>query len=126
MVTDNDNQDALSDSNAPHPSLRYDSLTGVPSCQRTLAFEKGSVLFNIGALYTQIGARQDRSVTAGIDTAIDSFQRAAGTATETDTRCPSDKHVVHFVSTLWKRIRATFNKTALRTGFNVNSDFFFL
>lgn len=59
-------------------SLRYDSLTGVPSCQRTLAFEKGSVLFNIGALYTQIGARQDRSATAGIDKAIDAFQRAAG------------------------------------------------
>nr|XP_040040520.1 rhophilin-1 [Gasterosteus aculeatus aculeatus]XP_040040521.1 rhophilin-1 [Gasterosteus aculeatus aculeatus]XP_040040522.1 rhophilin-1 [Gasterosteus aculeatus aculeatus] len=56
----------------------YDSLTGVPSCQRTLAFEKGSVLFNIGALYTQIGARQDRSATAGIDRAIDAFQRAAG------------------------------------------------
>ncbi|XP_037324490.2 rhophilin-1 isoform X2 [Pungitius pungitius] len=56
----------------------YDSLTGVPSCQRTLAFEKGSVLFNIGALYTQIGARQDRSAPAGIDRAIDAFQRAAG------------------------------------------------
>ncbi|XP_028260072.1 rhophilin-1 [Parambassis ranga] len=56
----------------------YDSLTGVPSCQRALAFEKGSVLFNIGALYTQIGARQDRSATAGIDRAVDAFQRAAG------------------------------------------------
>lgn len=62
-----------------HLSLRYDSLTGVPSSQRALAFEKGSVLFNIGALYTQIGARQDRSATAGIDRAIDAFQRAAGT-----------------------------------------------
>ena len=39
---------------------RYDSLTGVPSCQRTVAFEKASVLFNIGGLYTQIGTRQDR------------------------------------------------------------------
>uniref|UniRef100_A0A3B4H4N3 Rhophilin Rho GTPase binding protein 1 n=1 Tax=Pundamilia nyererei TaxID=303518 RepID=A0A3B4H4N3_9CICH len=57
--------------------FHYDSLTGVPSCQRALAFEKGSVLFNIGALYTQIGARQDRSATAGIDRAIDAFQRAA-------------------------------------------------
>lgn len=59
--------------------LRYDSLTGVPSSQRALAFEKGSVLFNIGALYTQIGARQDRSEAAGIDRAIDALQRAAGT-----------------------------------------------
>ncbi|KAM4575220.1 rhophilin-1 isoform 1-T1 [Fundulus diaphanus] len=56
----------------------YDSLTGVPSSQRSLAFEKGSVLFNIGALYTQMGARQDRSATASIDKAIDAFQRAAG------------------------------------------------
>uniref|UniRef100_A0A8C7TGL3 Rhophilin Rho GTPase binding protein 1 n=1 Tax=Oncorhynchus mykiss TaxID=8022 RepID=A0A8C7TGL3_ONCMY len=67
----------------PHRTLGvhfhwYDSLTGVPSCQRALAFEKGSVLFNVGALYTQIGARQDRSATAGIDCAIDAFQRAAG------------------------------------------------
>ena len=57
---------------------RYDSLTGVPACQKTVSFEKGSVLFNIGALYTQIGARQDRSTIEGINTAIESFQRAAG------------------------------------------------
>ncbi|CDQ91852.1 unnamed protein product [Oncorhynchus mykiss] len=66
----------------PHRTLGvhfhwYDSLTGVPSCQRALAFEKGSVLFNVGALYTQIGARQDRSAAAGIDRAINAFQRAA-------------------------------------------------
>ena len=57
---------------------RYDSLTGVPACQKTVSFEKGSVLFNIGALYTQIGARQDRSTIEGIDTAIENFQKAAG------------------------------------------------
>ncbi|KAG2458444.1 RHPN1 protein, partial [Polypterus senegalus] len=56
----------------------YDSLTGVPSCQRALAFEKGSVLFNIGALFTQIGARQDRANAQGIENAIDAFQKAAG------------------------------------------------
>ncbi|CAH2286122.1 rhophilin-1 isoform X2 [Pelobates cultripes] len=56
----------------------YDSLTGVPSCQRALAFEKGSVLFNMGALYTQIGARQDRLSVRGVDIAIDAFQKAAG------------------------------------------------
>ncbi|XP_069579219.1 rhophilin-1 [Brachyistius frenatus] len=77
----------------------YDSLTGVPSCQRALAFEKGSVLFNIAALYTQIGARQDRSATAGIDVAVDAFQRAAGAfnylkenfsnAPSLDMSCPS-------------------------------------
>ncbi|KAM4689193.1 rhophilin-1 [Discoglossus pictus] len=56
----------------------YDSLTGVPSCQRALAFEKGSVLFNMGALYTQIGARQDRLSVRGVNTAIEAFQKAAG------------------------------------------------
>ncbi|NXH10047.1 RHPN1 protein, partial [Bucco capensis] len=56
----------------------YDSLTGVPSHQRALAFEKGSVLFNLGALHTQIGARQDRAALPGLNQAIEAFQRAAG------------------------------------------------
>ncbi|XP_037658559.1 rhophilin-1 [Choloepus didactylus] len=56
----------------------YDSLTGVPAQQRALAFEKGSVLFNVGALYTQIGARQDRSCAEGVGRAVEAFQRAAG------------------------------------------------
>ena len=58
---------------------RYDSLTGVPSCQRTVAFEKASVLFNIAALYTQIGTRQDRDSQKGLDGAVDNFLRSAGT-----------------------------------------------
>ncbi|XP_004400812.1 PREDICTED: rhophilin-1 [Odobenus rosmarus divergens] len=56
----------------------YDSLTGLPAQQRALAFEKGSVLFNIGALHTQIGARQDRSCPEGTRRAIEAFQKAAG------------------------------------------------
>jgi len=56
----------------------YDSLTGVPCSQKTIAFEKASVLFNIGALYTQIGARQDRGSEEGLDEAVDKFMRAAG------------------------------------------------
>ncbi|XP_010637551.1 rhophilin-1 isoform X2 [Fukomys damarensis] len=56
----------------------YDSLTGVPAQQRALAFEKGSVLFNIGALHTQIGACQDRSHPEGAYRAAQAFQRAAG------------------------------------------------
>ncbi|XP_058030355.1 rhophilin-1 isoform X3 [Ahaetulla prasina] len=68
---------------SPHHNLGlffhwYDSLTGVPSHQRALAFEKGSVLFNIGALHTQIGARQDRTTLQGVDCAIDAFQKASG------------------------------------------------
>ncbi|XP_053595939.1 uncharacterized protein LOC103573796 isoform X4 [Microplitis demolitor] len=57
----------------------FDSLTGVPSCQRTVAFEKASILFNAGALYTQLGAKQDRRSTKGLDQAVDAFLRAAGT-----------------------------------------------
>nr|XP_045000543.1 rhophilin-1 isoform X2 [Jaculus jaculus] len=56
----------------------YDSLTGVPAQQRALAFEKGSVLFNIGALHTQIGAQQDCSCTKGTSRAAEAFQSAAG------------------------------------------------
>uniref|UniRef100_A0A8D1ZJN4 Rhophilin Rho GTPase binding protein 1 n=1 Tax=Sus scrofa TaxID=9823 RepID=A0A8D1ZJN4_PIG len=56
----------------------YDSLTGVPAQQRALAFEKGSVLFNIGALHTQMGARQDRSSPQGTSRAVEAFRRAAG------------------------------------------------
>ncbi len=59
---------------------RYDALTGVPSIQRTVAFEKASVLFNLAALHTQIGARQDRTVNSDTaDAAVDNFLRAAGT-----------------------------------------------
>ncbi|KAH8361213.1 hypothetical protein KR200_001802 [Drosophila serrata] len=56
----------------------YDSLTGVPSCQRTIAFEKACTLFNLGGIYTQIGARHDRTTERGLDLAVDSFLRAAG------------------------------------------------
>lgn len=51
----------------------------MPSCQRTVAFEKACVLFNIGAVYTQIGAKQDRLTAKGLDAAVDNFLRAAGT-----------------------------------------------
>ena len=44
-----------------------------------MAFEKASVLFNIGSLYTQIGARYDRTTEDGLDSAVDNFLRAAGT-----------------------------------------------
>lgn len=81
----------------------YDSLTGVPSCQRTVAFEKACVLFNIGALYTQLGARQDRQTARGLDQAVDSFLRAAGTFTyicDNFTNAPSmdlGPHMLHML-----------------------------
>lgn len=56
----------------------YDSLTGVPSCQRTVAFEKACVLFNLGSVYTQIATRQDRGAASGLDAAVENYLRAAG------------------------------------------------
>lgn len=57
----------------------FDSLTGVPSCQRTVAFEKACVLFNMAGIYTQIGAKQERNTASGLDGAVDALLRAAGT-----------------------------------------------
>lgn len=56
----------------------YDSLTGVPNIQKTLTFEKGCVLFNIGALYTQLACKQDRLTKGGLYDAIKYFELAAG------------------------------------------------
>uniref|UniRef100_A0A671E5C1 Rhophilin-2 n=1 Tax=Rhinolophus ferrumequinum TaxID=59479 RepID=A0A671E5C1_RHIFE len=70
----------------------YDSLTGVPVSQQNLLLEKASILFNIGALYTQIGTRCNRQVQAGLESAVDAFQRAAGVLNylkETFTHTPS-------------------------------------
>jgi len=52
--------------------IRYDSITGLPSVQKTITFEKASVLFNLAALYTQIGTK------AEADEAIDNYLRGAG------------------------------------------------
>ncbi|XP_012881614.1 PREDICTED: rhophilin-2 [Dipodomys ordii] len=57
----------------------YDSLTGVPVSQQNLLLEKASILFNTGALYTQIGTRCDRQTQAGLESAVDAFQKAAET-----------------------------------------------
>ncbi|XP_019510088.1 PREDICTED: rhophilin-2 isoform X2 [Hipposideros armiger] len=70
----------------------YDSLTGVPVSQQNLLLEKASVLFNIGALYTQIGTRCNRQMQDGLESAVDAFQRAAGVLNylkETFTHTPS-------------------------------------
>ncbi|KYO32596.1 rhophilin-2 isoform X1 [Alligator mississippiensis] len=70
----------------------YDSFTGVPVCQQNLLLEKASILFNIGALYTQIGTRCNRQTQSGLENAVDAFQRAAGILNylkETFTHTPS-------------------------------------
>ncbi|XP_030622081.1 rhophilin-2 [Chanos chanos] len=70
----------------------YDSFTGVPVCQQNISLEKASVLFNMAALYTQIGTRCDRQKRGGLDDAAAAFQRAAGVLhhlKETFTHTPS-------------------------------------
>lgn len=79
-------------------SLRFVSceynytLLGIPSSQRTVAFEKACILFNLAGLYTQIATKQDRSTEKGLDIAVDNFLRAAGIFKhihETFTNAPS-------------------------------------
>lgn len=57
-----------------------------------MAFEKSCILFNLAGVYTQIAAKQDRKSEKGLDTAVDSFLRAAGIFKhihETFTNAPS-------------------------------------
>lgn len=78
-------------------------MTGVPSCQRTVAFEKACVLFNMAAIYTQMGAKQDRLTSKGLDQAVDNFLRAAGTFTyiqENFTNAPSMDLAPHMMDML--------------------------
>ncbi|KAK0136238.1 Rhophilin-2 [Merluccius polli] len=70
----------------------YDSFTGVPLCQQNLSLEKASILFNMAALFSQIGARSNRQTLAGLDQAVSSFQKAAGVLNhlkDTFTHIPS-------------------------------------
>ncbi|XP_042616304.1 rhophilin-2-like [Cyprinus carpio] len=70
----------------------YDSFTGVPVCQQNISLEKASMLFNMAALYSQIGTRADRQTQAGLEDAIAAFQKSAGVLhylKETFTHTPS-------------------------------------
>ncbi|OWZ24497.1 Programmed cell death 6-interacting protein [Phytophthora megakarya] len=48
------------------------------STQTGVAFEKAAVLFNVGALESQLGVQTDRSTADGLKTACHHFMRAAG------------------------------------------------
>ncbi|XP_063802066.1 rhophilin-2 isoform X2 [Pseudophryne corroboree] len=70
----------------------YDSFTGVPVSQPNISLEKASILFNISALYTQIGTRCNRQTKTGLEEAVTMFQKAAGVLRylkETFTHTPS-------------------------------------
>ncbi|XP_065809241.1 rhophilin-2 isoform X2 [Labrus bergylta] len=99
----------------------YDSFTGVPVCQQNLSLEKASILFNMAALYSQIGTRSDRQTIVGLEEAISSFQKAAGTLNhlkETFTHTPSYDMSPAMLSMLIRMMLAQaqeclFEKTAL-------------
>ncbi|XP_028813026.1 rhophilin-2 isoform X2 [Denticeps clupeoides] len=70
----------------------YDSFTGVPVCQQNISLERASFLFNMAALYTQMGTRCNRQSQEGLLQAISALQRAAGVLShlkETFTHTPS-------------------------------------
>ncbi|KAB5526036.1 hypothetical protein PHYPO_G00147100 [Pangasianodon hypophthalmus] len=70
----------------------YDSFTGMPVCQQNITLEKASILFNMAALYTQIGTRSDRHTQSGLEDAITALQKSAGVLNhlkETFTHTPS-------------------------------------
>lgn len=99
----------------------YDSFTGVPVCQQNLSLEKASILFNMAALYSQIGTRSDRQTIAGLEEAISSFQKSAGILNhlkETFTHTPSYDMSPAMLSMLIRMMLAQaqeclFEKTAL-------------
>ncbi|XP_007471007.1 PREDICTED: rhophilin-2 [Lipotes vexillifer] len=109
----------------------YDSLTGVPVSQQNLLLEKASILFNIGALYTQIGTRCNRQTEAGLQSTVDAFQRAAGVLNylkETFTHTPSYDMSPAMLSVLVKMMLAqaqesTFEKICLS---GIQNEFFML
>ncbi|XP_054959728.2 rhophilin-2 isoform X1 [Pan paniscus] len=112
-------------------AIQYDSLTGVPVSQQNLLLEKASVLFNTGALYTQIGTRCDRQTQAGLESAIDAFQRAAGVLNylkDTFTHTPSYDMSPAMLSVLVKMMLAqaqesVFEKISLP---GIRNEFFML
>nr|XP_045011561.1 rhophilin-2 isoform X2 [Jaculus jaculus]XP_045011562.1 rhophilin-2 isoform X2 [Jaculus jaculus] len=94
----------------------YDSFTGVPVSQQNLSLEKASILFNIGALYTQIGTRCNRQTQAGLENAMDAFQRAAGVLNylkETFTHTPSYDMSPAMLSVLVKMMLAQAQESVL-------------
>ncbi|XP_071065304.1 rhophilin-2 isoform X1 [Dasypus novemcinctus] len=109
----------------------YDSFTGVPVSQWNLLLEKASVLFNIGAIYTQIGTRCHRQAQAGLESAVDAFQRAAGVLNylkETFTHTPSYDMSPAMLSVLVKMMLAqaqesVFEKISLP---GIQNEFFML
>lgn len=56
----------------------FDSFCGQPTVQRNIALEKACILFNAAALSSQLATAQERNTPAGLCTAIDHLELAAG------------------------------------------------
>jgi len=56
----------------------YDVYTGDPIVQKDIRFEQACVLFNLGGLYSQLGANEQRSTDESMKIACTYFQCAAG------------------------------------------------
>ena len=65
-------------SNAVHFSW-FDCLSGTLFTQFSIDFEKACVMFNLGALHSQIATKSDRSCPEGVEEALKHYQLAAGT-----------------------------------------------
>ncbi|KAI0671768.1 BRO1-domain-containing protein [Trametes maxima] len=58
------------------PAFDSDSL---PQSLKNLVYERASLLYNLAALYSQLGSAEDRSTPQGLKQAIKFYQSAAGT-----------------------------------------------
>lgn len=56
----------------------FDAFKGKKTTQQSIHFEKASVIFNLGAIQSQLGLGADRSTPNGIKQACNAFQAAAG------------------------------------------------
>eukprot|EP00118_Oscarella_pearsei_P023437 m.280231 g.280231 ORF g.280231 m.280231 type:complete len:640 (+) comp40634_c0_seq6:382-2301(+) len=56
----------------------FDLWVGTAAAQRSTAFEKANVMFNIAALYSQMAIEQNRSTKGGLEEAVELFEQAAG------------------------------------------------
>ncbi|KAI0707335.1 BRO1-domain-containing protein [Earliella scabrosa] len=56
----------------------FDS-SALPDTYRNLLYERAGVLFNLAAMYSQLGSAEDRSTPEGLKQAIKFYQSAAGT-----------------------------------------------
>ncbi|KAF7986480.1 hypothetical protein HWV62_31277 [Athelia sp. TMB] len=57
----------------------FSSTNTIPVTLQNLSFERAAVLFNLGALYSQLASTEDRSSQEGIKKATKYYQQSAGT-----------------------------------------------